>query len=156
MTRTPLSRKSGLSLVEILMAIAVMAFGLGGIMTLYVQSQKNADLSHRRTAAEFLVSRKAQELKAAGYETLLSYMKKSQQAGAPHKVLIPDPPAKTPLGSAAAQGGLAECVWQAELEQFGGPAGCVEVRVWAKWPAQGALGDGAHMRETATALYVFE
>jgi len=138
------------------MAIAILAFGMGAILQLYVQTQKTANFNHRRTAAEFLVSRKAQQFKAAGYESLIDYIKESGQTGAPHKVLVPEKPAKAPLAAEDIRGGLAECLWQAELEQPNGSFDSVAIRVWAKWPDQGEIDEGAPMRETSVKVLVLE
>ena len=62
--------QSGFSLVEVIVALAVLIFGLFGVLELYTNSRMILMRSEMKVKAEDLAKNKLEELKSLGYDTL--------------------------------------------------------------------------------------
>jgi len=149
-----LSRQAGLSLLEVALALAVLTFGLGGVVSLYLSSERSADLTRQRMAAEMLASRKAEALKAAGFNALREHIASHATADKPNQAVYPSgAPLETGLLGQVGAGPDRLCLWRAELELLspeGGAPSYVRVDSIVEW------GVGSSERKARERLYVFE
>jgi len=114
--RGPLASQAGVSLIEVSLAIVVLAFGVGGVLTVLQSSERGAGRSHRVCVAQMIASQKAEELKAAGFAALRDYISATPKPGAPGSAVYPSAgPEEMPLAGAASAGPGSVCRWRAEL-----------------------------------------
>jgi hypothetical protein len=123
-----------MTLIEIALALLVLAFGLGAVVHLHLASQRAAALAHRRVAAQTLAARKGQEIKAVGYRDLLAYLSRHEREGEGHLALCPpEAPAELILEGVGRKSAALKCSWQAEIEQPADMSGCLRILSRVEW-----------------------
>lgn len=78
---TPRRHLRGLSLVEALVAIVILAFALAGIVELFLNSQHQSKRNSDRLQLSILARQQIEELKGAGFDSLQDYFDSSPKDG---------------------------------------------------------------------------
>ena len=131
-----LSGTRGFTLVEVMIALIVLVFGIYGVLDLYLNAQKQSERNDYKSLAMYVAKGKLEELKAAGYENLASYIRQRQVQGTgksasyPESIAfvtqyLPDVYPSTRLFS--------RIVWQADLALNPQNENIVRVTVTAGW-----------------------
>ena len=69
-----MKRTKAFTLIEVVLALAVLVFGLYGVLDLFFHSHRTANRSHLQTQAFFVAQQRVEELKSVGYDALRSYL----------------------------------------------------------------------------------
>ncbi len=131
-----LSGTRGFTLVEVMIALIVLVFGIYGVLDLYLNAQKQSERNDYKSLSMYVAKGKLEELKAAGYENLASYIHQRQVQGTGKSVsypesiafvtqYLPDVYPSTRLFS--------RIVWQADLALNPQNENIVRVTVTAGW-----------------------
>ena len=131
-----LSGTRGFTLVEVMIALIVLVFGIYGVLDLYLNAQKQSERNDYKSLAMYVAKGKLEELKASGYENLASYIRLRQVQGTDQSVsypesiafvtqYLPDVYPSTRLFS--------RIVWQADLALNPQNENIVRVTVTAGW-----------------------
>ena len=142
----------GFSLVEVMIALIVLVFGIYGVLDLYLNAQKQSERNDYKSLAMYVAKGKLEELKAAGYENLVSYIRQRHVQGTGKSVsypesiafvtqYLPDVYASTRLFS--------RIVWQADLALNPQNENIVKVTVTAGWLPTGQ-NKYSHIRKLPT------
>jgi len=142
----------GFTLVEVMIALIVLVFGIYGVLDLYLNAQKQSERNDNKSLAMYVAKGKLEELKAAGYENLASYIRQRQVQGTGKSVsypesiafvtqYLPDVYASTRLFS--------RIVWQADLALNPKNENIIRVTVTAGWFPTGQ-NKYSHIRELPT------
>lgn len=116
----------GFSLIEVLVALVVIVFGLWGILDLVTSNETNDRIVQRRAAAIELAGAKLAEIQAAGFDALLPHLPKPGGEAATHSLYPAAGPTKFDLPY-----DTGTFSWQARFDPTGQPGVVnVEVRVF--------------------------
>ena len=85
-----LSGTRGFTLVEVMIALVVLVFGIYGVLDLYLNAQKQSERNDYKSLAMYVAKGKLEELKAAGYENLASYIRQRQVQGTGKSASYPE------------------------------------------------------------------
>jgi type II secretory pathway pseudopilin PulG len=113
-----LSRSRGFTVVEVMIALIVLVFGIYGALDLYINAQRQSERNEYKSLAAYVAKGKLEELKAAGYDNLASYVRFHQNQGTGESIPYPDNIAfiSQPLPETYAPSrALSRIVWQADL-----------------------------------------
>jgi prepilin-type N-terminal cleavage/methylation domain-containing protein len=123
----PPGGRSGFSLVEVVIALALFVIGAYGIIDLLDQSRHLEDVSQKRLQAVALAQSKLSELRAAGYEAV--------QADLTGKA--PKLPVAAPAD--VVNGAMRDLAWQVQVVPAAIPEAAL-VTVGVSWNPDGAKG----------------
>ncbi|MCX7016075.1 MAG: hypothetical protein NTW86_26545 [Candidatus Sumerlaeota bacterium] len=148
------SPQAGQSLVEVSLALAVLFFGIGGAVDLYVTTERSAGRTRQYAAAQLLAAAKAEEVKAAGAAALQQYLEShlTPGAAAPTALYPPDKPLVVPAPAGFSEKS-ASFSWRATLEeaQPGAPDyPSIRVKSIVEWS------DGASTRRAEQKAFVLQ
>lgn len=85
-----LSCSRGFTVVEVMIALIVLVFGIYGALDLYLNAQRQSERNEYRSLAVYVAKGKLEELKAAGYENLASYLRPRQSQGTGQSIPYPE------------------------------------------------------------------
>jgi len=83
-------RKYGFSLIEVMIALAVLVFGIYGLLDLFFNSHNLSQRAQARTQALYLAKGKLTELQASGLEPLFDLAEKNNGIFASEFAALPD------------------------------------------------------------------
>lgn len=145
------NHRAGVTLVEVMLSLTVLTFGLAGVVQLVDSSEGQSQRSRKHVMAEMLAQEKAQELKSVGFDDLLVYLSDHEQDGERHMALYPLTPKEYSLGSRGGIRSNLNCLWQAELEQVDSAPRCIQIVSRTRWRELRAPN-----RQATERVYVFE
>ena len=123
--------RSGFSLIEVMLAIVVVAIGLYGILELMASNQRYSFMADRRAVATELAAGKLAELQALGYESLVEVLPADDAGSSP--TFYPAQPGRFDDPYQAAR-----YTWQARFTRPPTPIDAVNVEVRVFWPPPAA------------------
>lgn len=132
--RYPGSR--GFSVVEVMIALVVLVFGIYGVLDLYVNAQRQSERNEYKSLAMYVAKGKLEELKAAGYENLAAYIRLHQVQGTANSASYPESIAFITQylpDTYASTHPFSRIVWQADLALHSQDENMINVTVTAGW-----------------------
>ncbi len=126
----------GFSLVEVMIALIVLVFGIYGVLDLYLNAQTQSERNDYKSLAMYVAKGKLEELKAAGYENLASYIRLRQVQGTGKSVSYPESIAFVTQYLPAVYAStrlFSRIVWQADLALNPKNENIVKMTVTAGW-----------------------
>jgi prepilin-type N-terminal cleavage/methylation domain-containing protein len=129
----------GFSLMEVLIALVVIAFGLYGILDLISNNQRASIRTERRAVATELCRAKMAEVQAGGFDAVAALWAKSPANAAASFVL---PAERAPFTPPYASPTDQAYQWQARFDRDGPQAAVYNIEVRVFWqPIAGATAD---------------